>query len=405
MLYPSDPNPLSVLYVGGVPPRQNSLAIVGGQVVRGLAERGHRVWAISWRTAAESLPPEGGFERDHQNLRVTRLLVPSVPANRALSSSRERHEFGVGLRDAVAAHVAVFPPDILLVGGMSLGEYLPALLTVCPVPSVVALHGGTAFGIRDGTIPESASRSIVEGLRHADLLVGVSPQVARELARLGLNGMRVIGNPVDVDRFAPRPKDSALLAGLGASRSDIVIVHASTLSTLKRSLDVVVSAEIALREDSRLRYLILGDGPLRTAMEDRCARSRIAERFHFTGWIDHAAIHRYLGLADIVVVPSELEARSLVYLEALACGQVLVASDIAAAREVVKDGETGFLFRRGDIADLARRTLEAAADPERRAAIGVRARQAGLAHASGVVVSAYLTALHEAIARYARRTG
>jgi glycosyltransferase involved in cell wall biosynthesis len=55
----------------------------------------------------------------------------------------------------------------------------------------------------------------------------------------------------------------------------------------------------------------------------------------------------YINLADVVVMPSEREGQSLVYLEAQACGKLIVASDIPAAREVITDGETGLLFERG----------------------------------------------------------
>ena len=84
---------------------------------------------------------------------------------------------------------------------------------------------------------------------------------------------------------------------------------------------------------------------------------------------------RYMNLADLVVMPSEREGLSRVYLEAQACAKTLLASDIPGAREAVTHGETGLLFRRGDIDDLTEKTLLAAGDPALRARIGRQARQ------------------------------
>jgi glycosyltransferase involved in cell wall biosynthesis len=85
-------------------------------------------------------------------------------------------------------------------------------------------------------------------------------------------------------------------------------------------------------------------------------------------------------------------------LEAMACERLLIASDIPAAREIVDEGVNGLLFRLGDVEHLAARTVEAAADPAMREAIGRRAR-AGVSHMSvdGVVPS-YLHEFREAMA-------
>jgi glycosyltransferase involved in cell wall biosynthesis len=82
---------------------------------------------------------------------------------------------------------------------------------------------------------------------------------------------------------------------------------------------------------------------------------------------------RYLNLADVVVVPSDVETQPLAYLETQACARLLIASDILAAREFVVDGETGLLFRKGDVDDLAAKTVQAVRNPELRCRIGRKA--------------------------------
>jgi glycosyltransferase involved in cell wall biosynthesis len=97
----------------------------------------------------------------------------------------------------------------------------------------------------------------------------------------------------------------------------------------------------------------------------------------------------YLGLADCVVVPSEHETQSLVCLEAQAFGRCLLASDVPGAREIVRDGETGYLFATGDAERLATVLLAAAASPERRAVVGQAARAAVAAYGLPRVADAY----------------
>ena len=204
----------------------------------------------------------------------------------------------------------------------------------------------------------------------------ISP--GRHLADLvrehGVDRVTVIPTAVDIEQFAPRPKDPALLQALEIPDA-VVVTHVSNLKPVKRPMDLVESASAAIRRDGRLVYLIVGDGPLRGPMESACRDAGIQHRFRFVGWVDHAEIPAYLNLADMVVMPSEWEALARAYVETQACGRALVASDIRAAREVIVDGETGVLFRPGDVADLTEKILALAGAPERRPrSAGRRAR-------------------------------
>ena len=149
---------------------------------------------------------------------------------------------------------------------------------------------------------------------------------------------------------------------------------------------------------------MVGDGPLRAEVEEACRERGLAERFRFTGWIDYPRMPSYIRLADLVLMPSEWEVQALVYLETLACGRLLVASDIPAAREVITDGETGLLFRMGDVDDLTEKTLLAAGSPALRAVIAGKAREAVRAHSLDTVAVQF-AALLEGVVRAHRAEG
>ncbi len=129
-----------------------------------------------------------------------------------------------------------------------------------------------------------------------------------------------------------------------------------------------------LRLDPRVVYVVVGDGPSRREMEELTRTKGIAAGFRFVGEIRHERVSEYLNLADIVLATSEREGFPFIYREAQACARTVVASDIAASREMIAEGETGALFRTGDIEDLAAKTLALAAAPGLRRQIGERAR-------------------------------
>ncbi|MBI3758857.1 MAG: glycosyltransferase [Deltaproteobacteria bacterium] len=223
--------------------------------------------------------------------------------------------------------------------------------------------------------------------------------MAKQYREWGLHHIHVVQNGVDLQQFAPRPKNQALQQAHAIGRDAIVVAHVSNMKHLKRGLDIVDSAELALRQDSRLVYLIVGDGPLRQAMESACQEKGIANHFRFVGWVAHDEVPDYLNLADIVVMPSESEALALVYLETMACGRVLLASDVAGAREVIVDGQNGLLFRKGDITALTTQTLAAASDSVARVTIGDTAREMVHAYALPKLVDAYVSIIQEVIER------
>ena len=113
-----------------------------------------------------------------------------------------------------------------------------------------------------------------------------------------------------------------------------------------------------------------------------------------------------ISVADLVAMPSAAEGLARVYLEAQACGRVLVASDIPAAREVVRHGGTGLLFRSGDHEDLAAQLATAANDPDLREEIGRQARHyVAQRHDLQQMVSAYEGVLTDVSRRRAHPVG
>jgi glycosyltransferase involved in cell wall biosynthesis len=396
-----DDMPLRVLYVGPLPPARGGSETVAHLVLRGLHARGaivHGLAALPISLAGRRL--RAWPATDDVGRSIRRYPVPTVSSVLELGSSdptyRAHEDREIArrlprlLRDA--------RPDVVLIGRESLAWSVPDIVRDHGVPSVLQVHGGmTLSGLLDGTAGSFVGlRGHIEKV---DLVVAVAHHMAAALRSRGLPRVAVVENPVDLESFAPRMAAVVLRRRLTIPAGASVMLHASNLTGLKRPLDIVDAAAIALQRDSRLCFVVVGDGALRAAMEAAVARRRLQDAFRFAGWVDHARMPDYINLADGVLMPSVREGQSLVYLETQACGRILIASDIPAAREVVVHGQTGLLFRLGDVADLAAKILITARDGRLRTTIGTDARAAAASHSADRVAAAYDALLRRVAAR------
>jgi len=388
---------MRLVYVGTLPPHPGGSAVSSSQLLVALAERGHETVAVAPMTAA-ALASGDAFAARHPRIRVRRFVVPyfemapNVPAAEGYRRA-QRAQIERVLSDVLAHH----RPDLIWIGRENFAWDVPPIARAHAIPCVLRTAGSMTIGILGGGFPEELATSYLEQCRGIDQIVAPAQHLADRMRTLGLNHVRVVPNAVDLERFSPRPKNRDLMRELGIAPGDVVVAHVSNLKGLKRPVDVVESAARALPRRRELRYVLVGDGPARAAMQEACERHGLGERFRFVGWVDYDRVPEYINLADIVVMPSEDEAQARVYLETQACGRLLLASDIPGAREVIADALTGMLFRKGDIEDLTEKTLLAAANREWRLAVGRRAREAVAAHSLDGTVDAYLAIFGEVV--------
>jgi PEP-CTERM/exosortase A-associated glycosyltransferase len=168
----------------------------------------------------------------------------------------------------------------------------------------------------------------------------------------------VIPNAVDAGHFTTgRVADPALREALGLRDATVVGFAGSFFAY--EGLDLLIEAAARLLpRHPRLRVLLVGGGPHEPALRALAARRGIAERVVFTGRVPHAQVQRYYDLIDVLAYPRRrMRLTELVTplkpLEAMAQGRMLVASDVGGHRELVRDGNTGWLFAADDADALA----------------------------------------------------
>lgn len=365
--------PFHLLYVGTLHPHPGGAAISASQLLVGLAARGNRIDALApWVGPAAATT--AAADDLLQGISVTRFDVPYWNTSPHIGTSDEYREHEGGrIRERLPPLLARRRPDLILIGRETFADHVGELASDAQLPVIQRIAGATAIGMLQRTVPPSYSANLVAHFKRAAALVTPAEHMARRLQQLGVYGTTVIPNAVDTERFSPGRVDDLRQAHT-IEPGQVVVAHISGLESTKNPLEFVAAAAVVDRASPGHVYIVVGDGPLRGAMEERVLSLRLGSSFWFTGWVPYAQMHHYFNLADIVVMPCLDETQARVYLETQSCARLLIASDIPAAREVVTDGETGLLYPAGDTLALAQVMLDAISDPMRRNAIGRSAR-------------------------------
>ena len=256
--------------------------------------------------------------------------------------------------------------------------------THCSVPGIigrlaarlagvpVVMHTVHGFHFHDGGRGLSHRLAVAAEVfagRLTDVMLSQNRADMEQALRLGIvsrDRLHYVGNGIAVDEFATatheRATDGALVITCVA-RMEPVKNHAMLLDAVARLAARGVAFELWL----------IGGGAGRDVLAARAASLGISARVRFLGYRDD--IPSLLGRSDIGVLTSLKEGIPRAALESMASGLPMVATRVNGSREVVRDGETGFLVDVGDVAGLAAALERLAADPGLRMRMGERGRE------------------------------
>jgi N-acetyl-alpha-D-glucosaminyl L-malate synthase BshA len=169
-------------------------------------------------------------------------------------------------------------------------------------------------------------------------------------------GIEVVPNFVNCDLYTPI-KDGAKRAQERerlARPDEAILMHLSNFRPVKRVVDVVrIFAQVVQELPAQL--VLVGDGPERSAAEWLARDLNIQEKVHFLGKLER--VNELLPLADLLLMPSELESFGLAALEAMACKVPCIATCVGGVPELIDDGVTGLLYPVGDVEAMAQGAL------------------------------------------------
>jgi PEP-CTERM/exosortase A-associated glycosyltransferase len=222
-------------------------------------------------------------------------------------------------------------------------------------------HGTTT----EGSLRYRVSQSMeTYALRRAAHVFTICEGLRSDILARGIPAgkVTVIPNAVDIEKFEPSAApDESLKAQLGLAGATLLGFIGSFYAY--EGLDLLLAAlPQLLQRRSDVRVLLVGGGPQETALRQLVERLGVADKVVFTGRVPHSDVGRYYDLIDVLCYPRHsMRLTELVTplkpLEAMAQGRLLVASDVGGHRELIRDGETGVLFKSGSEAALASAVL------------------------------------------------
>jgi phosphatidylinositol alpha-mannosyltransferase len=308
-------------------------------LARALRERGHEARVLA--------PADGPVEPGV--ISVGRSFP--VPYNGSIA----RLAFGPRVAGRIRVAVRRGRPDLLHVHEPFAPSVGLLAVTVTRVPAIATFHA-SAGGSR---IYRAASPALRPVYRRLAGRIAVSEEARRTVEKVLGDGVRVIPNGVDCDRFAGLPEptgETVLFVGRLEQRKGARVMVEAFARLAERRAD----AELVL----------VGEGPERRDVEAAIPEG-LRERIVLTGRVDAVELPQMIGRAAVVCAPSlGGESFGIVLLEAMAAGKPVVASSIPGYAAVVRDGVDGILVAPGDAAALAGALHTVLGDPKRARAMG-----------------------------------
>jgi glycosyltransferase involved in cell wall biosynthesis len=209
--------------------------------------------------------------------------------------------------------------------------------------------------------------------RVATRLVAVGEGQKRQIMaahRLSADDLTVVYNGVQLPSGSGDP---GFRASIGAE-GRILIGTIATLIEQKGLPDLLEVARRVVDAGHDVRFVVIGEGRLRPALEARRRELGLDQHVILTGWLTDAAV-RALPTFDIFFQPSLWEAMSMVTLEAMAVGRPIVATRVGEAPAILEDGQDGLLVDPRDVTGMTSALLKLITDPALRLRLGETARR------------------------------
>jgi L-malate glycosyltransferase len=218
--------------------------------------------------------------------------------------------------------------------------------------------------------------------RLATAYQALSSEIVSRLMESGFDAQKIkrIPNAVDVERFSNQKTDPVRRLALCGNKRFVGVY----VGRLEREKDLELMLQgwaNAFRHRRDVALILVGSGKLLAELQDQAKAQGIEDQIFFVG--PSTCVETYLALADVGLLTSKAEGLSNTLLEYMACGLPVIGTQVSGTEDFVIDGQTGWLFPVGDVAQL-QKCLEAASNlnPNQLAALGQSARSKVLSEAS-----------------------
>jgi len=368
-------------------PTYGGSGIVGSELGKELAERGHTVHFIS-SALPTRLTELNDRVRFHEVEMMSYPLFEHQPYTLALATKMATVAENENL-DLLHVHYAIPHSISAILARESIKNHRR-------LPVITTLHGTdiTLVGADRSYLPITKY-----ALEQSNGVTAISNYLKdATIEHFAFDRIEVIPNFVSPDEY--KAKIDCDLREFLTPDGSPVLVHVSNFRPVKRPVDCVEIFARVLKK-TKARLVMVGDGSERTNCIHRARCLGVADQCVFVG--KQARIVDYLCASDVLLLPSEQESFGLAALEALACELPVIASRVGGLPEVVDDGETGFLSAVGDVDKMADDAVRLLNDKKLRRQMGRRARELAISrYSTDRIIPQYIEFYERIIASAAR---
>jgi glycosyltransferase involved in cell wall biosynthesis len=252
-----------------------------------------------------------------------------------------------------------------------LPSYIVSKLRRKPLMAVFHDIYGLNFSIKEKGLFKGLIRGIVEVIStklNYDLILTVSNSTKSKLLKTGVSSEKifVVGGGVDI---------KAIDSVYAEKSSKPMIIYVGRLVKLKKVENLIIAFKEVLSKIPNAELYIVGIGPQESMLKNLVEQLKIASKVHFTGYVSEEEKIALMKHAWVLVQPSVAEGFGLVLVEANACKTPVIAVDSGGPREVVRDGETGYLIKPNNIKMLVEKLVELLSDKNRILVMGEKGRK------------------------------
>ena len=210
--------------------------------------------------------------------------------------------------------------------------------------------------------------------KHVSNMIVPSGKMYRMLTDYEISApLSVIPTGINTDKYlnVDSSKRDELRKEYGIKEDEFLLIYVGRLAK-EKNLEEILDF-LADSRTNDLRLIIVGDGPQREALENKCKENGIENRVIFTGMVSPDRIEEYYTIGDVFVSASQSETQGLTYMEAMVSGLPLLCHEDECLIDVIKNGVNGFTYE--DKEDFIKKLAVLSNNKENRLSMGERARK------------------------------
>ena len=267
--------------------------------------------------------------------------------------------------------------DILHTHGGTAGLWGRLAAIIAGVPVSIHTYHGFHSAYRKNPLARwiltSIERILLLATSHIICVSQGDYELGKRLRLLKPKKSTVILNGIEVERFSSASGRERIRAEFGSTHSHVLVGTVGRLHVQKGLVYLLEAASVALKRNHSVKFVLVGDGPLKKVLREKAERLGIEDSVHFVG--ARQDVPDLLAAFDLFVLPSLWEGLPLVLLEASAAGKAMIATAVDGTKEIIQDGVNGMLVPPENPDALAEAILKAASDDAMRNTLGSKARE------------------------------